>query len=140
MRLVVSAIVLSTIVTASTVCAIGIVAVCLVTSRRIRSSLAIVLWLSGIADGSVTDHSVLDHNVRSIIELKIWDSALRLDFEEAGITLLESFDPNTLAITYSRKIKVGSISTLTFDEGANLKFINRVVEGARASPVCISGV
>lgn len=102
--------------------------------------MTVVLWLSGIADGSVTDHSVLDHNVRSIIELEIWDSALRLDFEEAGITLLESFDPNTLAITYSRKIKVGSISTLTLNEGANFKFINRLVEGARASPVCIRGV
>lgn len=92
--------------------------------RRIRSSLAGVRGSRVVAHGSVTDHSILDHNVGCVIELEIGDSALRLNFEEAGITLLETLDPNALAITYSCQIKVGSISTLTFDEGAYLKLID----------------
>lgn len=76
----------------------------------------------------------MDHDVRSVIELEIRDSALRLYFVEAGITLLQSFDPNALTITYSSKIEVGGATTLVSNEGADLEFVDGVVKIARTNP------
>ena len=86
--------------------------------------------MAAIGDCCVTDHSVLDHGVRSIIELEIGDSASRLYFEHACITLLESFDPNALTVTNSREIEGSCRTALIGIEGAYFELINSVIVGA----------
>lgn len=90
-------------------------------------------WIVVVNSG-VFDQLVFDNNVISIVKLKVRDSALRLDFEETGITSLETFDSYALGITNSGKIQVVWGTALVLDEGTYLELINSVVVLAGTCP------
>ena len=77
----------------------------------------------------------MNHDVISVIDEEVGDSAARLDLEEACISLLKILDPNALTIADASKVETGGISALFLDKRANLELVNWVRVVAGASPV-----
>ena len=92
---------------------------------------------SRIFNGGIADELVLDDYVFSIVKLELRDSAHGLNFEEAGISSLQSFELDTLCITHASKIEALGRAALVLNEGADLEFINCVIVLAGAHPGCV---
>lgn len=72
--------------------------------------------------------------------MEVWNSALRLNFIDAGITRLKSFNSDTLKISKRTETQGLRRSTLILNEGAYSHLINGSFVLVSACPVAIRDV